>query len=90
MIVKDVVVQNKMGLHARPSVMIVKEASKFESMVVLKTHDDKADCKSILEVLLLAAERGTEMKIIAEGADENEAATGIEVLFLKNFHEKNE
>lgn len=90
MIVKDVVVQNRMGLHARPSAMIVKEATKFNSVVVLKTNDDKANCKSILEVLLLAAERGTEMKLIVEGDDENEAANRIEVLFLKNFHEKNE
>ena len=90
MIVKDVMVQNKMGLHARPSAMIVKEASKFKSRLVLKTQDDKANCKSIMEVLLLAAENGTPMKLIAEGEDENEAANGIEVLFQKNFNEINE
>ena len=90
MIVKDVLVQNKMGLHARPSAMIVKEASKFRSKLILKNHDDKADCKSILEVLLLAAEHGTQMQLIADGDDENEAVNGIEILFQKNFNEINE
>ncbi|HYM99230.1 MAG TPA: HPr family phosphocarrier protein, partial [Aestuariivirgaceae bacterium] len=75
MIEKQVIVTNRLGLHARAAARVVHTANRFQSAMRLERVDDNvsADAKSILSVLMLAAARGTELSVTAEGADEADA-----------------
>ncbi|MCA6071937.1 MAG: HPr family phosphocarrier protein [Endomicrobium sp.] len=84
---KIIVVSNKMGLHARPSAMVVQIASKYKSAVKIYKDDFEVDAKSIMGVMTLAATHGSELKFIAEGPDENEVINAVESLFSSNFSE---
>ncbi|MCA6069541.1 MAG: HPr family phosphocarrier protein [Endomicrobium sp.] len=84
---KIIVVSNKMGLHARPSAMIVQIASKYKSTVKIYKDDFEVDAKSIMGVMTLAATHGSELKFIADGPDENEVINAVESLFSSNFSE---
>jgi phosphocarrier protein HPr len=81
---REIQVTNKLGLHARPAAMLVQMASKFKSEIRLKKEDVEANAKSILSVMMLAAEVGSSVIIRAEGEDEEQA---LETL-AKMFHEK--
>ncbi len=85
---REVVVVNKLGLHARPAVTLVKVASKFISDIKLKKDEIEADAKSIMGVLVLAAEQGSKVLIIADGPDEKEAVEAIAKLFEEGFGEE--
>ncbi len=74
---KDIIVKNKTGLHARPAAMFVQIANKFESEITIIKEDQKVNGKSIMGILMLAAEKGSRITIIAEGAD---AAVAVEEL----------
>jgi phosphocarrier protein HPr len=89
MIERRVVVRNRLGLHARAAAKLVRAASCYQSRIQLERIDGSAaaDAKSILGVLLLAAARGAELKIIADGADEAEALEAIHRLFADGFGE---
>jgi phosphotransferase system enzyme I (PtsI) len=82
-------VTSRLGLHARAAAHLVRVASKFESSLTLKRLDGsaEADAKSILSILTLAASRGTDLKIIAHGNDEQEALDAIVGLFSRDFDE---
>ena len=84
MVEREIQVTNKLGLHARPAAMLVQMASKFKSEIRLKKEDVEANAKSILSVMMLAAEVGSSVIIRAEGEDEEQA---LETL-AKMFHEK--
>ena len=85
MVKKTVTVKNEAGLHARPSSVLVKTASKFESDFYISMYGYKVNGKSILGVMTLAAESGAEMELIFEGEDEQEALTAISELFENKF-----
>ena len=85
MVKKTVTVKNEAGLHARPSSVLVKTASKFESDFYISMYGYKVNGKSILGVMTLAAESGAEMELIFEGKDEQEALTAISELFENKF-----
>lgn len=85
MVKEKVTVLNEAGLHARPSSVLVKSASKFQSEFFIKMHGYKVNGKSILGVMTLAAEHGAELELIFEGEDENEAMATIRNLFSKKF-----
>ncbi len=85
MVSKKVTVKNEAGLHARPSSVLVKEASGFQSEFFIKLHGYKVNGKSILGVMTLAAEYGAELELIFEGDDENEALKKITELFNNKF-----
>lgn len=85
MIEKTVTVTNKMGLHARPSARVVQTASKFRSEIFLIKGDMIINAKSMLGVIALAAECGTELLLRVIGEDEKEAAKAITQLFKKEF-----
>jgi phosphocarrier protein HPr len=89
MVEERVVVTNRLGLHARAAAQLVRMANSFQSMVRLERMDGSAaaDAKSILSVLMLAASRGTELRLTAEGADEREAASALGQLFMSGFGE---
>jgi len=85
MVKKKVKVKNEAGLHARPSSVLVKTASKFESDFYISMYGFKVNGKSILGVMTLAAESGAEMELIFEGPDEKEALNTVVDLFENEF-----
>jgi phosphocarrier protein len=87
MVEKKVTVENKLGLHARPSAKVVQTASKFESEIYLIKGSMTVNVKSMLGVMSLSAEYGTELTLRVEGDDEKEAARAIVRLFKTKFRE---
>lgn len=90
MLERRVEITNRLGLHARAAALLVRTASRFQSALRLERVDAAvtADAKSILSVLMLAASRGTELRLTAEGADEREALAALCELFAEGFGEK--
>lgn len=89
MVERSVVVVNRLGLHARAASQVVRLASRFQSSLRLEREDGSAvaDAKSILSVLMLAAARGTRLRVVSEGHDEVEALESLCELFAKGFGE---
>ena len=86
---RSVQVTSRLGLHARAAANLVRVASQFQSSLTLQRLEGnaEADAKSILSILTLAASRGTELKIVAHGVDEQEALDAVVGLFLRDFDE---
>jgi len=85
---KNIIIQNELGLHARAAATFSKEASKFSSTVeVLKDHM-QINGKSILELLTLAATKGSTITIRAEGNDESNAIEALTSLVQEGFGEQ--
>ena len=80
-----VTVKNKLGLHARPSALLVKIASKFESEITLKKDGLEINGKSIMGVMMLAAEVGSMVLVRAEGKDEIDATKEISKMIESQF-----
>ncbi|MGI9165102.1 MAG: phosphoenolpyruvate--protein phosphotransferase [Pyrinomonadaceae bacterium] len=89
MVERTVTVTGRLGLHARAAAKLVRVASRFQSNVRLARVDGgtSANAKSILSVLMLAANRGTELHATAEGTDEEEALKALSTLFSGGFGE---
>ena len=85
---KTLQVINRFGLHARPAAMVVEAASRFDCEVTLTKDGMSANGKSIMSVMLLAAEPGSEVELVAEGPEAAAAAEAIEKLFLARFNEE--
>ncbi len=85
---EKVKVINSLGLHARPASMLVQVASRFDSDITLSRDDTKVNAKSIMGVMLLAAEKGTVVEIEAAGDDAREAVIAIKELFIRKFNEE--
>ncbi|MBN1154017.1 HPr family phosphocarrier protein [candidate division KSB1 bacterium] len=85
---KTVTVQNKLGIHARPAAELVKLASKFKSEIIIAKNDRKVNGKSIMGVITLVAECGSEIEITANGVDEQDAINAIIELFNNKFYEE--
>ncbi|HMA65659.1 MAG: HPr family phosphocarrier protein [Fibrobacterota bacterium] len=85
---QTITVINKLGIHARPSSLIVQTAMKFKSAITLIKDGASADAKSIMSVMMLAAEMGSKVQIKANGPDEKDAVAAIVLLFEKKFNEE--
>jgi len=85
---KSVKITNKYGLHARPAMQFVEIASRFSSDVRLARGDKSADAKSIMEVLMLAAENGADLVIRADGEDAEAAVEALTELVASKFDEE--
>ncbi len=83
-----VVVENKLGLHARPAAELVKLASKFECEITISKDDMAVNGKSILGVMTLAAERGSMLLVKAEGSDAEQAVEQLAALLAHNYAEE--
>ena len=68
-IVKELVVQNKMGIHARPAAMIVRITNKFKAEVFVEKDEEQVNGKSIMGLMMLAAGKGSKVKFLATGDD---------------------
>ncbi|HEX9917322.1 MAG TPA: HPr family phosphocarrier protein [candidate division Zixibacteria bacterium] len=88
MIERNVEIINKLGLHARPAAIFVQKASKFKSEITLEKEGQKVNGKSIMGVMMLAAEKGSTLIIRAEGEDENEAVAALVEVVLSKFGEE--
>lgn len=78
---------NPQGLHARPSSLIVTTANAFNASVTLTIDGRSADCKSIMEVMMLASPQGTPVLIEARGVQAAEAVSALEQLIARGFGE---
>lgn len=85
MVVRDVIVLNRAGIHARPATMIVDTANRFKSQILLRKDDLQINARSIMIILTLGATYKTPLQIITEGEDEKEAADAIVALFDSKF-----
>ncbi len=85
MIMKELTVINDSGIHARPAALIVEAATRFKSQVIFIKDGMRANAKSIMNIMLLAAEPGAVILVESEGSDEVEALAAIEELFLSRF-----
>ncbi len=88
MIEKNVTVINKLGIHARPAGSIVRTATGFKSKVELVKDGNAADAKSIMNVMMLAASKGTVISVRADGEDEEAAVDAVISLFENKFNEE--
>ena len=86
MVEKLLVVKNETGLHARPASLFVQKAAKYKSTIKVKKDGKEANAKSIISVLSLGASFGSEITIIADGPDAEEAVAGL-VELLDNLEE---
>ena len=85
---REVIVGIEQGLHARPADLVAREARKWQSRIELVADRQRADGKSILDLLTLAAESGTRLVVEATGPDAREAVEAIGRLFDHNFTEQ--
>ena len=88
MVEREVVIVNKLGLHARAAAKLVNLASQFESDIHLLRNGQEVNGKSIMGVMMLAAAKGTPICIRASGPDEKEAVEKIEELIANRFQEE--
>ena len=86
-LIKELVVQNKMGIHARPAAMIVRITNKFKSEVFVEKDEEQVNGKSIMGLMMLAAGKGSKVKFIVTGDDAAAMATELEALFARKFDE---
>jgi phosphocarrier protein HPr len=84
---RSVQIVNKLGLHARPAAEFVKLAGRFRAEIKVEKDGLEVDGKSIMGVLMLAAEHGSELIIRAEGSDAQDALTALVELVDGGFHE---
>lgn len=87
MCVKDVVVQNQVGLHARPATFFIQKANEFKSSIWVEKEERRVNAKSLLGVLSLGIIGGTSIRIITDGADEQAAAEEIVKLVESGFND---
>ena len=85
---KEVLIQNKLGLHARPAAMFVRIANKHKAEIWVEKEGEQVNGKSIMGLMMLAAGQGTKLLISAEGADAEGAIQELEHLIDKRFDEE--
>jgi phosphocarrier protein HPr len=85
---RRVEIRNRLGLHARAAARFVRTASRFRSRIEVVRDGRTMDGKSILGILLLAAARGTELEIGAEGDDQEAALSALSELVASGFGEE--
>jgi len=86
-LVKELVVQNKMGIHARPAAMVVRITNKYKADVFVEKDGEQVNGKSIMGLMMLAAGKGSKVKFLASGADAAQMLADLEQLFARKFEE---
>jgi phosphocarrier protein len=85
---RKIIINNKLGLHARAAAKIVTLTNKFDSIINIINGNKSADAKSIMKILMLSAPKGTKIKITADGKDEVLALDSLETLIKEKFDEE--
>ena len=88
MVSKELKVTNESGIHARPAAAVVETCGKFQSHITFTKDDVKANAKSIMNIMLLAAEFGAVILVEADGSDEEDALVAVEQLFVERFRQE--
>lgn len=87
MTVKQAVVNNQVGLYARPATFFIQKANEFKSSIWMEKEERRVNAKSLLGVLSLGVVQGTEVTLIADGADEAEAIDGLVALLANGLNQ---
>jgi phosphocarrier protein len=87
-VVKELTIQNKLGLHARPAAMFVRIANRFTCDLWVEKDQEEVNGKSIMGLMMLAAGCGSKLKVSAEGEKAEEALSEIEDLINRKFDEE--
>ncbi len=87
MFVKDVTVQNQIGLHARPATFFIQKANEFNSSIWIEKDERRVNAKSLLGILSLGIVGGTSIRVLADGTDETAAVNGLVDLIDSGFSE---
>lgn len=85
---KNVVVQNQLGLYARPATFFIQKANEFKSTIWVEKDERRVNAKSLLGILSLAVVGGTKISIIADGTDEEEAVEQLVKLIETGLSER--
>ncbi len=85
MYMKEVVIQNQVGLHARPATFFIQKANEYKSSIWVERDSRRVNAKSLLGVLSLGITKGLSISIIAEGSDEEQAVNDLVELISSNF-----
>ena len=84
---QEAVVNNQVGLHARPATFFIQKANEFKSAIWVEREERRVNAKSLLGVLSLGIIKGTAINLIADGADEKEAVEALVKLISSDFAE---
>ena len=87
MVSKIVVIQNTVGLHARPATFFIQKANSYKSSIWVEKDDRRVNAKSLLGVLSLGIVKGMSITLVADGVDEEDAIEGLSVLIDTAFNE---
>ncbi len=85
MVIREVVINNQVGLHARPATFFIQKANEFKCSIWIEKDERKVNAKSLLGVLSLGIVKGTSINIIADGTDEEEAVNTLTELIATDF-----
>ena len=85
MLTKDIVVNNQVGLHARPATFFIQNANEYRCGIWVERDDRRVNAKSLLGVLSLGSTKGSTIRLIADGSDEQLAIDGLCELIESNF-----
>ena len=88
LLIKELTVVNKLGIHARPAAMFVKTANRFTCDILVEKDGEKVNGKSIMGLMMLAAGPGCKLTVHADGKDAHAAVSEIEALLLRKFDEE--
>jgi len=86
-VTREMVVSNKLGIHARPAAMFVKTANRFECEVFVEKDGERINGKSIMGLMMLAAGPGSKLTVHADGADAARALSELDALLKRKFDE---
>lgn len=89
MYIRETVVNNQVGLHARPATFFIQKANEYKSSIWIEKEERRVNAKSLLGVLSLGIVKGSKIGLIADGADEREAVDNLVELISSNFSETN-
>jgi phosphocarrier protein len=84
---KELIVLNKLGIHARPAALFVKTANRFDCAIFVEKDGERVNGKSIMGLMMLAAGPGSKLIVMAEGSDAARAVVEIEALVQRKFDE---
>ncbi|PYK97930.1 MAG: HPr family phosphocarrier protein [Verrucomicrobia bacterium] len=86
-VTREMMVSNKLGIHARPAAMFVKTANRFECDIYIEKDGEKVNGKSIMGLMMLAAGPGSKLTVRAEGEDASKAINELNALINRKFDE---
>jgi phosphocarrier protein HPr len=87
LMIKELLVSNKLGIHARPAALFVKIANRFHCNIFVEKDGERVNGKSIMGLMMLAAGPGSKLTVHAEGHDASQALTELETLVKRKFDE---